>query len=188
MAKLVRPYVPLPVQLSVAARQFLAMKPKMDEKEFLRAADTYLGLGRSTQRRLKWLLAFMFPDAPKVDLDHRPPLSHRHYNPRIKDVAARFTPNANDPDYMEWIPRDAHQERTTGRKVGAARTVTTRGSDVGELARARKIAKRHAEFVERRAVGKRKIEPKQTTAKRKIAARKNPWPQGRKIKSKGFRK
>lgn len=60
--------------------------------------------------------------------DHRPPLQDRPYDLVKQD----FEPSQNDPDYIEAIPTKEHDQRTFGRKADAEKTVTTRGSDVGE--------------------------------------------------------
>lgn len=67
--------------------------------------------------------------------DHRPPLEDRPYD----TVRGDFIPPQNDPDFIEAINDRAHDERTFGRKADAEKIVTTRGSDVGEAARTRKI-------------------------------------------------
>jgi len=74
-------------------------------------------------------------DLRTLQYDHRPPLSSRQYDTEAGD----FIPPQNDPDHIVAVPKDEHLERTSGRKAGAEKTVTTRGSDVGEAARVRKI-------------------------------------------------
>jgi len=80
--------------------------------------------GRRIELGLKWL------GLEHPHLDHDPALILRAYNPRIKDVASRYTPHAHDPDALIYREPANHQQKTTGRKPGAARTVTTKGSDV----------------------------------------------------------
>jgi hypothetical protein len=75
-----------------------------------------------------------------TEFDHRPALVAR---PRINGDT---DPPQSDPDYIEAIHKDCHLWRTSGRKPGAAKTVTTRGSDVGEAARSRAITATQAEF------------------------------------------
>jgi hypothetical protein len=77
-------------------------------------------------RRLKSLLDDLFGDRP-YHLDHDPALILRKFNKRT----GKYTPNANDPDYLIYRARDEHQQKTTGRKPGASRTITTKGSDIG---------------------------------------------------------
>ena len=67
--------------------------------------------------------------------DHRPPLEVRPYDTEVGD----FIPPQNDPQHIEAITAEEHDFRTFGRKPGAERTVTTRGSDAGEAARVRNI-------------------------------------------------
>ncbi|NEV75537.1 hypothetical protein DYI24_00380 [Rhodopseudomonas sp. BR0C11] len=69
------------------------------------------------------------------DFDHRPPLCDRDYDTEAGD----FIPPQHDPAHIFATPKPEHRELTTGRKEGAEKTVTTRGSDVGERARIRDI-------------------------------------------------
>lgn len=89
--------------------------------------------GRRIELGLKWL-GFENPH-----LDHDPALILRPYNPRIKDVASRYTPHAHDPDALVYREKTDHQQKTTGRKPGAERTITTKGSDVGLAAKFRRL-------------------------------------------------
>ncbi len=87
-----RPRVPLAVQVAVAERQ-VGFGPKPDANK---------------RGRLLGLLIMLF-GAAKAHLDHDPPLRARGYNPRIKDVAARYTPNANDPAFLIWRVKDGNE-------------------------------------------------------------------------------
>jgi hypothetical protein len=71
--------------------------------------------------------------ADGLQFDHRPPLCERDYDTKDGD----FIPRQNDPDYIAVESIATHLEKTTGRKAGATRTVTTRGSDIGNRARDR---------------------------------------------------
>lgn len=77
-----------------------------------------------------------------TEFDHRPPLVMRPYD----EERGEFDPPQNDPDHIYAVHVDCHLHLTTGRKPGAQKTVTTRGSDVGEAARSRRIASANAEF------------------------------------------
>lgn len=74
-------------------------------------------------------------DARRLRFDHRPPLEVRPYDTEVGD----FIPPQNDPQYIDAITIEEHDFRTFGRKPGAEKTVTTRGSDTGEAARVRGI-------------------------------------------------
>ena len=63
--------------------------------------------------------------ATDLNWDHRPALQDRPYD----TVRGDFVPGQNDPTYIEAILKTDHGERTTGRKAGAEKTVTTIGSD-----------------------------------------------------------
>lgn len=77
-----------------------------------------------------------------TEFDHRPALVARPFDEATND----FIPPQLDPDHIECLHVDCHLVRTTGRHKGASRTVTTRGSDLGEAARTLKISAKHAEF------------------------------------------
>jgi hypothetical protein len=144
------PMPPLAVRVQVAERQFAQRYPEgVPKKEGLRGGQW-----------LAFLLMCIFDDDPPVvNLDHDPALILRKYNPRIKDVAARYTPHAHDPEYLIYREKADHQQKTTGRKPGADRTVTTKGSDIGLKAKFNRLE------------GRTKRRPKA-----KIPQRKNPWP------------
>lgn len=92
-----RPYIPIKVRLIVAVRQLhergLGWENRSSKGEALRLALVSLGL-------------------KKPHLDHRPPLALRKFNKR----AQRYTPDANDPRYLQWIEGATdHHELTHGR-------------------------------------------------------------------------
>lgn len=117
-----RPPMPsLSTRVQVAERQLSAFPVPM---AFYREMH-FKGLGR----RLKAILAGLGFEKP--ELHHSPALILRPYHPQRKDIAARYEPNANDPDSLVYLDAPDHQQRTTGRKPGAERTITTKGSDIG---------------------------------------------------------
>jgi len=78
------------------------------------------------RERLTWLLKHLFPEAIP-QLDHDPALILRLFNKET----GKYTPDACDPDHLIWREKALHQEKTTGRRPGASRTITTKGSDIG---------------------------------------------------------
>jgi len=72
-----------------------------------------------------------------VHFDHRPPLEQRKINRQKTD----FIPPQDNPQFLEAIDVPCHQFRTTGRKPGAEKTVTTLGSDVHVAAKLRRMSK-----------------------------------------------
>lgn len=83
-----------------------------------------------------------------TEFDHRPALVLREWDEKAGD----YVPPQLDPNYIEVIHVDCHQFRTTGKR--GEKTVTTRGSDVGEAARIDSISAKQAEF-RRRILRKR---------------------------------
>jgi hypothetical protein len=75
------------------------------------------------------------PDAADYQFDHDPALVNRDYDTKAGD----FIPPQNDSDHIKAILRGNHDKKTFGREPGAEKTVTTRGSDVGEAARTKDI-------------------------------------------------
>lgn len=138
---------PLSVRVQVARRQHIA-------------AD--LGDGREVQllsltRQLAFFLTRLF-GVSRYALDHDPALILRDYDPTISDVAARYTPHANDPNHLLYREEADHNRKTFGRTPGAERTVTTKGSDIWLKSKFNRLE------------GRTKQRPKQ-----KIPQRKNPW-------------
>lgn len=119
---------PLAVRLEVARRQFDVLY--LPGFHFADYANMMRDEGRGVGPQLEYVLEVLFGDH-KHALDHDPALILRPYNPRIKDVAARYTPHAHDPAALVYRLKEDHQQKTTGRKPGALRTVTTKGSDIG---------------------------------------------------------
>lgn len=130
------PMPPLAVRVQVAERQFFADKNIPEWANHL--YNQMIERGKSLTRRLKYLLTCLFNGRP-VALDHDSALILRKYNPRVKDVAARYTPHAHDPDALIYREKADHQQKTTGRKPGAERTVTTIGSDAHLAAKFRRL-------------------------------------------------
>jgi hypothetical protein len=161
--KRVRPPQPgLAVRVAVAERQFGETRAIWEVLQYTAILDRCARIGKklSLATRLKWLLTRIFEDGENVAphaLDHDPALVLRRYNPHAKDVAARYTPHAHHPDFLVYRSKPDHQQKTTGRKPGAARTVTTKGSDIGIKTKFARLERK----------------PKRGP---KIATRKQPWP------------
>jgi hypothetical protein len=71
----------------------------------------------------------------RYELDHDPALANRAYDTEAGD----FIPPQHDASKIFLKEKALHDEKTFGRKAGAAKTVTTRNSDVGEAAHTRDI-------------------------------------------------
>lgn len=98
-----------------------------------------------------------------LEWEHNPALGLRRK--RIDETGRTvYTPAENDHRYIEYKPKSAHLQKTTGRAPGAERTVTSKGSDRYLIAKFDRLE------------GRTKSRPK-----RKWASR--PFPKGR-----GFRK
>lgn len=163
LAERVRPGIPpVGVRLEVAERQLRARFLIVDFnywRDFL-MFQILNGKTPSKTAQLEHALILLFGPA-RFDLDHDPALGRRIYNPRIKKVAARYTPHAHDPRYLVYLEKtEEHDRKTFGR--GRA---TTLGSDFHEIAKTKRL--------EREAAGL----PKRKRKSRPIQSR--PFPKGR---------
>jgi hypothetical protein len=130
-----RPYVPLKVRLAVLERQAFVDRMFENEEERQLAREWYeLCCDEYTTRgKINWLLNILF-FGMKAELDHDPALSLR------KRRNGRLVPAANNPRYLIYREKDHHLQKTVGRKPGAERTVTTKGSDAWLSKKFRKLA------------------------------------------------
>lgn len=134
------PMPPLRVRVQVAERQYRELCDRVGGSQATIDRMFSDHAKYPLMWRLAWLLRNLFPlvdneamtlTTKPVALDHDPALVLRPYNPRIKDVASRYTPHAHDPAALIYREKADHQQKTTGRKPGALRTITTKGSDIG---------------------------------------------------------
>jgi hypothetical protein len=128
-----RPYIPISVRVVVAERQVHDLLTRGITMGWW---DFYLyqteEKGWQYAQRLKQLVGKLSEVLGDVlQLDHDPALILRKYKvDQRKPKAAWFTPNANDPDHLVYRVLGDHGQKTTGRKPGAAKTITTKGSDI----------------------------------------------------------
>jgi hypothetical protein len=151
-----RPYIPILVRLQVAMRQLRAADPT-------KAIDIVMRdwwSERPLAVRLKIVLYILGFRRPQ--LDHVPALARRHRNKRT----GRYTPDANDPEFLQWIDAADHLEKTAGRGGEKMRI----GGDTREAAKTKRLEDRRAGVVS------------------KSRGRKTVWPKGQKIQSRGFQK
>jgi len=133
-----RPHVPLAVKLAVLERQAFTDRPFKNEAERQLCRNWYqfCNKGKGMAARIELLLFLLFKGKPS-QLDHDPALVLRKYNKRT----GKFTPAANDPTFLIYRLTPLHLQKTTGRKPGAERTVTAKGSDTWLAKKFRKLEK-----------------------------------------------
>lgn len=133
-----RPHIPLSVRVQVAERQ-MAYTGSPFWLLYLSAMTGPQKLGEpwSLTRRLRVLLGDLFSDGD-YQLDHDPALILRRFSERT----GKYTPAANNPDFLVYRQKDDHLQKTTGRKPGAERAITTKGSDVGLKTKFRKLERK----------------------------------------------
>lgn len=97
-----------------------------------------------------------------VEFDHDPALALRPVNPATGDTI----PPANDPEHIRMLLITEHRRKTFG--PGGEKRITTAGSDVGNIAKVRRLSKKQEEMRRRMLAKESGTEPK---AKRKWATR-----------------
>lgn len=113
-----RPAIPVVVKLAVAYRQYLRVIPAI-AMSFAKAAKADRRTGASLASVLALLAEEMGVPGDALPLDHDPPLRWRKYVPIKKDIAARYTPNANDPEALIYRTLADHKRKTNLRGDGA---------------------------------------------------------------------
>lgn len=158
-----RPYIPLSVRVKVAERHLcerVLAQPGIVTK--------YLSRARMAKSGIALKIALRILRFKKPQLDHDPALILREFNKRT----GKYTPDANDPAHLIYREKAEHQQKTTGRKPGASRTITTKGSDIGLKSKFARL--------EGKTKPKRKMPIKSRGfpkggPKQKIPQRKNSW-------------
>ena len=97
--RLPRPHIPIDVRCLVAARQL---------------GRDWSIKGQSRTEKLRIMLKLLFPDG-EWELDHNPALENRFFNKRT----GKYTPDANNPDYLIYREKHAHKIKTLVRGDGA---------------------------------------------------------------------
>lgn len=103
---------------------------------------------------------------PAFELDHVPALALRPV-----DANGHHVPHQHDPAHLVWMTKEAHAAKTFG--TGA----TTRGADAGDIAHARRLTAKEAEF-RARLLAKDRGDPPPPSRKPK-----HRWPTGRPLQS-----
>src|SRR6266699_5473713 len=148
-----RPYIPLSVRVKVAERQVYRLRYGH------LSLHIYHLMSGPNGPRLDWLLSKLFQPGTPYQLDHAPALILRKFNERT----GKYTPDANDPNHLVYRENADHGHKTTGRKPGAERTVTTKGSDIWlktKFARLEKPAKKKQKIPSRPFSRKPRVDKK----------------------------
>jgi len=137
MNRIKRPYIPLSVRLEVVKRQLR----EADKSAYKRQLISILCSDKPLTDQISKGLACLGLVNPQ--LDHDPALILRKFIPRT----GLYSPRANDPNHLIYRAKADHQQKTTGRRPGAERTITTKGSDIGLKTKFARL-ERKAEFNE----------------------------------------
>lgn len=132
--KLHRPYIPLAVRIQVAERQADALGYRFDHPVL--------------SVKLAALIRFLF-GGQKFELHHRPSLINRPFDFRTQD----YSPLANDPQYLVYLPKQEHDIETRVRGVGAQR------SDLSQRRYLKRVARNCDKTRKRHSWPKRKFRP-----------------------------
>lgn len=103
--------------------------------DYRKAIPTNVALRVVIRQGCKDLDGVPFTEQDDIQIDHEPALVHRDYDVEAGD----FVPPQHAVEHLFARRKMSHLEKTTGRKEGATRTVTTRGSDVGEASHIRNV-------------------------------------------------
>lgn len=129
-----RPHIPLSVRVEVIRRMIETREYRTPERARL-ALWAFDNPKQNTQERIEYGLAML--GLIGAHLDHDPALELRRK--RMVKGRLRYYPDANDPDALIYRAKDDHHHKTFGRKPGASRTVTTKGSDVYLIAKFKRL-------------------------------------------------
>lgn len=77
--------------------------------------------------------------AGQLQLDHDPALGLRHTICELDGTIIKYIPAETDHRYLVYRESAAHLEKTVGRKAGAEKTVTTKGSDIWLMKKFRRL-------------------------------------------------
>lgn len=115
--KLHRPYIPLAVRIKVAERQFKALRGEEPAWKSVSFSDLdfLLFLIADWLHKVGETRYVPHSTVGHLHLDHDPALTNRQYNARTK----KYTPDANDPDYLIYRTKEAHDIKTRVRGDGA---------------------------------------------------------------------
>lgn len=108
-----------------------------------------------------------------IEFDHDPALSLRKWDDKAQD----FDPPQLDADFIVIRTKAEHRTKTTGRK--GERRVTSYGSDQHAVAKVKRLEQSRLRLMTPAEM--ERFEPRRK--KRKIPARANQWPKGRKLQS-----
>lgn len=106
-----RPNIPVATKLAVAGRQIqnIGGLDILMEYAMKKEGETMTHL---LERRLVGLASLLGCPRQDLRLDHDPALRWRRYDPRVKNVAARFQPNANSPEHLIYRTKEDHHIKT----------------------------------------------------------------------------
>src|SRR5882762_2477026 len=149
-----RAYIPVLTRCLVARRQLREQFNVETRRANRESLSVYL---ERLLDELRWRLTI---NSEPLQLDHDPALGLREKTVHT-DGHVTYRPRETDHRYLIYRPKGKHLEKTVGRKPGAERTVTTKGSDIWLMQKFRKLG-------------------------RKPSGRK--WPKGAKIPSRPFPK
>jgi len=138
VAAVKRPHIPIKIRLAVLERQAFEDRtyPSEEERDLAREWYELRYHKFNKSEKIEYLLELLFHGMP-VELDHDPALVFRRRNLKT----GGYRPDANDPKYLRYVPKQHHRQKTFGRKPDAERTVTTKGSDIWLAKKFRRLEK-----------------------------------------------
>lgn len=90
----------------------------------------------------------------QLECDHDPALELREFDPKT----GKYTPDANDPIYLTWRGKGAHDKKTHG--PGGEKRITTKGSDNHTRERTEHLSESERKHRERMAAKGKAVLPR----------------------------
>lgn len=112
-----RPYIPVLTRCVVANRQLREIGMNFRREKGVTLSAHLEAMLEVLKGQLR---------ASSLQLDHDPALILRPFN----EETGEYTPKANDHRHLLYRDTIEHLQKTIGRKIGAEKTVTTKGSDI----------------------------------------------------------
>lgn len=125
-----RKYIPILTRCLVARRQIRELGGFVPVRPRKRSLTVYFEI--ELLPRLEAALG------SPLQLDHRPALGLRRKR-TLDDGSIEYSPRENDYRFMAYQCAPEHLQKTTGRRPGAERTVTSKGSDIWLMQKFRRL-------------------------------------------------
>lgn len=180
MSRLPRPYIPLAVRVEVAERQMKEATGCVSTNSF--GVPLNVAGGPLRARLDAALFHLSRGGAAKLELHHRPALVNRRKIKKL-GVIVRYTPDANDPRHLFYLPDDDHDIETRVRGLRGQHSdlaMARKNKNIAENRAKKQRGKQVASGLRTRHLGPRKSDSKPWGTAKRI------WPKQSFPKGRGF--